>query len=229
MKGAETSPHESSRYQRKALPRSLVRRALRIQQKKLYRRFAEHFPPSPALRVLDVGVNAALTDPRDYFFQYYYPYEERIVACGLEPSAPLTSLFPRAKYVQTFRDQPLPFDDQAFDVVFCNAVIEHVGSRREQVKFLADLLRVGKGAFVTTPNRWYPIEFHTMTPFLHYLPAPMSRQIYRSLGFDFFAEEANLNLLDSRALTRMVPSGRSGTLESESFLGLPSNLLLIVR
>ncbi len=31
-------------------------------------------------------------------------------------------------------------------------------------------MRVGKRWFVTTPNRWYPFEFHLRLPFVTWLP-----------------------------------------------------------
>ena len=40
-------------------------------------------------------------------------------------------------------------------------MIEHVGGEEEQRRFVAEVLRVGRRAFITTPNRWFPIEVHT--------------------------------------------------------------------
>ena len=47
--------------------------------------------------------------------------------------------------------------DGTFDVVFSNAVIEHVGGEEEQLRFVAEALRVGRRAFITTPNRLFPV------------------------------------------------------------------------
>jgi SAM-dependent methyltransferase len=66
----------------------------------------------------------------------------------------------------------LPFADQSFDLVFSNSVIEHVGSRDEQARFAAEIARVGKQYWVQTPNRYFPIEQHLWTPFIHWLPRP---------------------------------------------------------
>ena len=39
---------------------------------------------------------------------------------------------------------------------------------------------VGRRAFVTTPNRWFPVEVHTRTPLLHFLPKPaFDRYLHR--------------------------------------------------
>ena len=54
--------------------------------------------------------------------------------------------------------------------MFSNAVIEHVGGRAEQRRFVDESLRVAPRAFVTTPNRWFPVEVHTRLPLVHWLP-----------------------------------------------------------
>jgi SAM-dependent methyltransferase len=64
----------------------------------------------------------------------------------------------------------LPFSDGAFDVVFSNSVIEHVGDRESQRRFAAEVARVGRAYWVQTPNRWFPVEAHLLTPFVHWLP-----------------------------------------------------------
>jgi hypothetical protein len=64
----------------------------------------------------------------------------------------------------------LPFADHSFDLVFSNSVIEHVGGREEQAKFATEIARVGRQFWVQTPNRYFPIEHHLWTPFVHWLP-----------------------------------------------------------
>src|SRR3954453_6629317 len=80
-------------------------------------------------------------------------------------------------------DQPLPFPDGYFDIVFCSSVIEHVTgfdkaacwnvrdtetfrrtAKASQQAFAAEIRRVGNQYFVQTPNRWFPIEAHTWLP-----------------------------------------------------------------
>ncbi|HEX5228304.1 MAG TPA: class I SAM-dependent methyltransferase [Bryobacteraceae bacterium] len=64
----------------------------------------------------------------------------------------------------------LPFADQSFDLVFSNSVIEHVGDAGQQTRFAREIARVGKCYWVQTPSRYFPIEHHLWTPFIHWLP-----------------------------------------------------------
>lgn len=227
----DATAHTSRNYRTKALPRWIFRRVLRREQDKIYEHFARAFPPRPDWRVLEVGTNGSLTDPRDYFLHDKYPHPEQITAAGLEEPDVFRSVFPCHTYIQVRRGAPLPFDDQSFDLVFCNAVIEHVGSREQQRSFLFEILRVGRQAFITTPNRWHPIEFHTVTPFLHYLPPRIYRRIYAAAGLKFFSKEENLNLLDARDLLGFLSpeAGRRTELSFHRFLGMRSNVLLSIR
>jgi SAM-dependent methyltransferase len=62
----------------------------------------------------------------------------------------------------------LPYRDKVVDLVVSNAVIEHVGQRVEQERFVAEHVRVGRHCVITTPNRWFPIESHTSAVFRHW-------------------------------------------------------------
>jgi hypothetical protein len=111
----------------------------------------------------------------------------------------------------------------------CFAVIEHVGSLEKQQAFINELCRVGRSCFITTPNRWYPIEFHTVIPFIHWLPPTYFRAVLTSFGKDFYAKEENLNLLTRKELSGMFPKG-SRTFEAHHWLlGMTSNLIFYVK
>jgi hypothetical protein len=123
----------------------------------------------------------------------------------------------------------LPFDDLAFDHVHSSAVLEHVGGAANQALFLRQLWRVaGKSLFVTTPNRWFPVEFHTVLPLLHWLPPPMFRATLRAMGRDFFADENNLNLVSKAVLLALArEAGIPGaSVRTVALGGWPTNLIL---
>jgi SAM-dependent methyltransferase len=90
----------------------------------------------------------------------------------------------------------LPFADGEFDLVYCSSVIEHVPAPA-RAAFAAELRRVGRGWFVQTPARSFPIEPHALLPFAHWLPHPLRRAYWRLGAAD--AAEA-IALLSRREL-----------------------------
>jgi len=179
--------------------------------------------PIEATRVLDVGVTSDQREDSN-FFEKYYPYSHSIIAVGLEDASFLEDDFPGLTYVKA-DGLSLPFPDQSFDLVVSFAVIEHVGNRAQQQAFIRELCRVGQSIFITTPNRWYPIEFHSLVPFVHWLPPSWFRRILRGLGKDFWAQESNLNLLTAKELQQMFPRHLQVYSRPNRLLGLISNLV----
>lgn len=64
----------------------------------------------------------------------------------------------------------LPFPDQSFDIVFSNSMIEHLETWGNQVLAASEMMRVGKRLWVQTPDRYFPVDPHLLTPFYHWLP-----------------------------------------------------------
>jgi hypothetical protein len=63
-------------------------------------------------------------------------------------------------------------------------VIEHVGTFEDQRRMADEVMRVGRRWFVTTPNRWYPFEFHLRMPLMNWLPHTLMVRAARVLSFN---------------------------------------------
>jgi trans-aconitate methyltransferase len=152
-----------------------ARISLRSRQHK-FRLFMEHVHPTPATSIVDVGVadapfgEAAGHAATYNFLEAMYPWREQITAVSIDELPHFAEAFPEVRRVQA-DGRELPFADQEFDVGFSNAVVEHLGDGASQQRFVQELCRVSKQVFVTTPNRWFPVEVHTLLPLVHWLPA----------------------------------------------------------
>jgi hypothetical protein len=196
------------------------------------RRMFEIFLKSTGIQdqdtVLDLGVTSDQTYRHSNYFESWYPHKDRITACGVDDGSFLEQVYPGLRFVSADGCE-LPFADRQFDYVHSSAVLEHVGSRHRQAAFLREAWRVArKGIFVTTPNRWFPIEFHTLMPFVHWLPPALFRSLCKRRGLDFFATEDNLNLISASQLSRVaaVAGLENARVKSLTLGGWPSNLLL---
>ena len=114
-------------------------------------------------------------------------------------------------------------------MVISSAVIEHVGSSENQLKMIKNIIKLTKKTFIiTTPNRNYPIDFHTKIPFIHWLPKNIHRQILKLIGLKFFSKEENLNLLNKNNLKNFLNDKNIDyEIVEIKFLGFTSNFIVI--
>jgi hypothetical protein len=107
------------------------------------------------------------------------------------------------------------FPDGAFDVVFSNSVIEHLQTLDRQSAMAAEVRRLAPSYWVQTPNFWFPIEPHFLTPAWHWLPARLRVALLRRRRWGWRGpcpdqEEATalvneIRLLRGRELSRLFP------------------------
>ena len=181
----------------------------------------------PNIKILDIGVTNDASDDSN-FFEKLYPFPWQITAVGLEDASFLEDQYPGLAFVKADACD-LPFSDQKFDFAFCSAVIEHVGSRHRQKQLILEAVRVARVIMISTPNKWYPIEFHTLTPLLHWLPPNVFRSFLKITGRNFFAKEANLNLLSAKSIEVMcLDEGLYFKAYHQKLFGIVSNLVYVV-
>lgn len=185
--------------------------------------FLEKFNPQPATRILDIGGNV--------YDWTGVPIESQITVLNVAPTDSSPSYSKRFTYRQG-DGRNLPFEDQSFDIVYANSVIEHLRTFEDQQLFAKESLRVGKGVFIQTPNRWFPIEPHFVAPFFHYLPKRHQRLFLPRLslrGIVRSGDDANLRtlfeelrLLSRREMTNLFPGCE---IQSEKLLGITKSLI----
>lgn len=200
-------------------------------RRRMYEVMESMVPVDEMESILDVGV----TSDRDCWYSNYFEQltsaPERITAFSDQDASWMCDQWKGLKFVRGDA-RAMPFDDNSFDFVFSSAVVEHVGSRECQLLFLKECIRVArKHIFITTPNRWYPVEMHSGLPFLHWLPMPLFRAILRMIGQGELAKETNLNLLSLREFNALC--NKLGVTDKEfrfiRFMGFRSNILLHIR
>jgi SAM-dependent methyltransferase len=179
--------------------------------------------PRQDTTILDIG-SSDEEGLETNMLEQLYPWPEQITAAGLGQGLEFSKRF-ASRYVQIVAGKPLPFSDEAFDVVWSNAVLEHVGGLKERAEFIADICRVARRAFIIVPNRWFPIEHHTAVPLLHW-SAPLFRRLLRGTSMDFWTHPRNMDFLSRHSLSEEFPQAKGAY--GGFWLGpLSSNLVLI--
>ena len=169
-----------------------------------FRLFVKLLKPTPSMRILNVGAsgpNFAFAEQ----FESLYEHPHQVTGGGISLSEvqDYRHSFPGVRSL-VFNGCALPFRDKSFDVVYSNAVIEHLADHYAQQRFATEVARVGRGWFVTTPNLYYPVEPHYHLPLVQFLPQSWQRSLVKGLGR---TPHGNLNLLTKRQLQRLLPDG----------------------
>lgn len=194
-------------------------------REKMFAKFMTNMRPDAKHKILDIGVTSDERYQESNYFERLYPYKDRIVCVGTEDGSHLETKYPGIKFMQVNAGDRLPFDNNQFDIAFSNAVIEHVGSRESQRAFILEMLRVSRSFFLTTPNRWFPVELHTAVPLIHFLPKSIYRKLLAAMGETYWSKEENLNLLTRRELISLFPNEVNVSTDSVKLFGVSTNLI----
>jgi SAM-dependent methyltransferase len=177
-----------------------VHRILRGQKVALFFQF---LGDSAKGRLLDLGGGTGVDSE---FVPLYQAFRE-VVVVNLTPPPPDLLTLPNVIHEQA-DGCCLPYESKAFDWVFSNAVIEHVGSEEKQRQFANQIRRVAKhGYFVTTPNKRFPIEPHTMLPFYQFLSESWQRRVARFSPY-YLRQWEDIRMLTARQLGEFFPEAK---------------------
>ena len=105
-----------------------------------------------------------------------------------------------------------------------------------QERFAREVARVGRAYWVQTPNRWFPVEQHLLTPLVHWLPKAWQGAIVRRGTVwsaltrptpdrrEFYIEHflRDVRLLSFREVRALFPGAR---IVRERFLGMTKSLI----
>ena len=100
------------------------------------------------------------------------------------------------------------------------------------MNFIKECYRVAKkNVFITTPNRFYPIDFHTKIPFLHWLPKKIHRKILKFIKLEFYSLEQNMNLMSKKDLINIMSALNKNNFKilKHKYLFFTSNLILVIK
>jgi SAM-dependent methyltransferase len=190
----------------------------------VFRLFMREMKPSQDTQVLDIG-SSDEEGPETNILEQLYPWPAQITAAGLGEGVEFRERYPSSHYFQIRAEKSLPFPDNAFDIVWSNAVLEHVGGLDERAAFIKEAKRVARHGFIVVPNRWFPIEHHTAIPVLHW-SAPLFRRLLRATAMHHWTDPRNMDFLSRRSLSREFPNAK--TKYAGFYLGpLSSNVALV--
>ena len=181
---------------------TIASRISKFNRERKWKIFTRKFSFNDRTSILDVGFNNVEYSEIDNYLEKVYPHPEKITALGVTGADLFQKKYPLVNAI-IYDGNYFPFSAGSFDIVWSNAVLEHVGQKAKQVLFLKEIKRVGKNAFITTPNRYFPVEIHTRTILLHFLPQRIFYK-YLKLTGKKWATGNYMNLLSKREIVRLL-------------------------
>lgn len=125
------------------------------------------------------------------------------------------------------------FDDRTFDLVFSNSVIGHVGGFDDQERMAREIRRVGRHFFIQTPNHGFPLDWRTVMPLFHFLPAEAQVWCFKQMAVGTYkkADSAaqarewatRVRNLRRRELSRLFPGA---TVVNEQVAGFTKSFMI---
>lgn len=204
-------------------PKSLGAKFRAKRLKKFETLFFRNFNPEKPISILDVGGT-------DYFWkksQIPNVPGVRITLLNLHQEK---TTHPHIHSIIGDATDMKAFEDNKFDMVFSNSVIEHLYTFENQRKMANEIRRVGKKYFVQTPNKHFPVEAHYAIPFAQFIPKKLlfffltKTKLSRFKRWEPAAAQQYLDeirLLDAGEMKELFPGSK---LLKEKALGMTKSL-----
>ena len=200
-------------------------------REEIFKIFEKKVDYNDNMTLLDVGTTASRSKVHNIILQKT-ANNRNIVCYSNQDCSNLKQDYKNISKIVIGDGTKIEYDNNSFDIVHSSATIEHVGSEERQIQLIKECLRVSKNTvFITTPNRFYPIDFHTKLPLIHLLPKSIHRRLLKLLGLGFFAKEENLNLMDKNQIIRICKKLKIENFKiiSHKFLFMTSNFIIIIN
>ena len=149
----------------------------------------------------DAAFGDAAGHGSDNFFEAHYPWPGQITAVGLSELPRFREAFPSIRLVVA-DGRRLPFADGEFDIAVSTRSSSTSARRTTSARSCTSSAGSRRQVFVSTPNRWFPIEVHTLLPLVHWLPRARATAAFRALGRE---EAASIRLLGRREFRALFP------------------------
>ena len=181
-----------------------------------------------ACKILDIGGEEIYWHIADDFVRH------NNVEIHLLNHVPIT--VNRAKYSSMVGDAANldHLNDNSYDLVHSNSVIEHVGNWRRMEAMASHVRRLAPSYFVQTPHFWFPFEPHFRCPIFHWLPEQIRYRLLLNLNLGFggrrhsvqAAMEAvqSASLLDARQFSTLFSDA---VIVRERFMFVTKSLMAI--
>tara|TARA_B100001769_G_C21975401_1_gene524609 strand:- start:116 stop:802 length:687 start_codon:yes stop_codon:yes gene_type:complete len=209
---------------------SIFKKILKKYRLDFFKTFEENIIYDNSSRILDVGTSEVINETDNLFIQLY-KYKKNITCLSKQDLKKIKTKYKEINFIiGDALSSGLP--DNSFDIVHSNATIEHVGDGSNQFIFLRECLRISqKFVFIQTPNKFFPIDFHTKIPLIHFLPDKIYRKLLSLIGLNFYADVNNLNLISLKEINFFLKKleYKKCKIIKKKLCGITSNLIIIIE
>lgn len=136
------------------------------------------------VRIIDIG--GTRTYWNIFSLNYLAEKKVQISVVNLPSEIPLPSNDHIFTYYHGDACNLVEFKDKSFHIAHSNSVIEHVGADANRIKFAQEIKRVSNTYYIQTPNYWFPLEPHFMTPFFQFLPEKIRIKMVQNFALGWF-------------------------------------------